>query len=248
VVVLLFLSVICMNLFWTLSTSLSYENVEKESILIAKDFLKGINITNAIKQNSLLINLYCKNHSEYVFNYQGYTFDIPCSILSEGEGAIIEEGTRDLVRNVYYAEYECDFLNCAKNSQLPLFLVSEKAHDFWKHNLYLSLSVFLVLLLLAFLFVEKKTNLPIIVGVSLILSSLLFIKMDSLLLSISDTIIFKFLGIFFSQTFFISLRLLVAGIALLILGIILKIFKIGFFISKLFRKKQEQKKDKKKKR
>ena len=125
VAVLLFLSIICTNLFWTLSSSLKYENVEKESVIIAKDFLKGVDVTNAVKQMYPLILSYCKNNSEYVFNYQGYTFDVPCSVASQGQDAIIEEGVKDLVKNVYYTEYECNFLDCASKPQLPLFLVTE---------------------------------------------------------------------------------------------------------------------------
>lgn len=246
VAVLLFLSIICTNLFWTLSSSLKYENVEKESVIIAKDFLKGVNVDTAIKQMYPLILSYCKNNSEYVFNYQGYTFDVPCSVASKGQDAIIEEGVKDLVKNVYYTEYDCNFLDCASKPQLPLFLVSEKAYNFFTNKLYLFLIAFFILLALTFLLVEKKTNVPILAGSLLIVSSLIFIKSDFLFALFSDNIIFKFLGIFFSQAYFVSLRILIAGIILVVIGIIFKIFKVGFFVSNLLKPK-EQKKGKKKK-
>ncbi len=247
VAVLLFLSILLANLFWVLTISLDYENVREESTLLVKDFLKEINVTNAIKQAYPLISFYCQNNSEYVFNYQGYTFDIPCSIALQGENAIVEEGIKDLVKNVYYAEYECSFLDCPNKSQLPLFLVSEKAHDFWKNNFYLVLGICLVLLILVFLFIEKKTNVPILAGSLLVVSSLLFIKLDSLFALFSDKIIFKFLWIFFSQTYFISLKILIAGIILIVVGIIFKIFKVGFFISNLISKSKEKTSKKSKK-
>jgi hypothetical protein len=225
---------------------LKYENVEKESVIIAKDFLKGVDVTNAVKQMYPLILSYCKNNSEYVFNYQGYTFDVPCSVASQGQDAIIEEGVKDLVKNVYYTEYECNFLDCASKPQLPLFLVSEKAYNFFTNKLYLFLIAFFILLALTFLLVEKKTNVPILAGSLLIISSLIFIKSDFLFALFSNNIIFKFLGIFFSQAYFVSLRILITGIVLLVMGIVFKIFKIGFFVSNLFKPK-EQKKGRKKK-
>ncbi len=245
VVVLLFLSVVCITLFWTLSLSLRYENVEKESVIIAKDFLKGTDITGIVKQMSPFINSYCKNNSEYVFNYQGYTFDIPCSTALEGEDAIVEEGVRDLVKDVYYTEYDCSFLDCASKPQLPLFLISEKALDFFTNKLYFFLMASFILLILVFLFIEKKTNIPILVGSLLVTSSLLFIKLDSFFSLFPDNIIFKFLGIFFSQAYFVSLRVLVIGIVLIVAGIVLKVFKIGFFISNIIAKSKEKMQQKK---
>jgi hypothetical protein len=243
VTVLLFLSIICVNLFWTLSLSLDYKNVEKEALAVSKDFLKEINVTSAVKQAYPLINSYCKNHSEYVFNYQGYTFDIPCDAAVKGEDAVIEEGVRDLVKNVYYTEYECDFLECASKPQIPLFLISEKAYDFFTGKFYFFLAALFILLIFVFLFVEKKTNVPILAGSLLIISSLIFIKLDSLFALFSDKIILSLLKIFFSQTYFVSLRILIIGIALVLLGIVLKIFKVGFFVSKLISKVNQKKID-----
>ncbi len=240
VAVLLFLSVLLANLFLVLTLSLNYENVREESTTLVKDFLKEIDITNALKQAYPLISFYCQNYSEYVFNYQGYTLDIPCSIVSQGENAIIEEGVRDLVKSVYYAKYECNFLDCPNKSQLPLFLISEKAHDFWENKFYLSLIISFVLFILVFLLVEKKTNALILSGSLLIVSAVPFIKLDYLLSLFSDKIIFKFLGVFFSQAYYVSIKTLVIGIGLLVLGIVLDIFKVGFFISNLISKSKEK--------
>lgn len=252
VVVLLFLSVLSANLFWALTVSLNYDNVQEESTSIIKDFLQGMNMTGIIKQNYPLIQFYCINHSEYTFNYQGYTLDIPCSVVAQGENAIVEEGIRDLIKGVYYTKYDCNFLDCPSKFQLPLFLISEKAHDFWKSNLYFALGISFVLLALLFLFIEKKTNLPILAGSLLVVSSLIFIKLDSLFSLFSNQVIFKFLKIFFSKSYFVSFRILIAGIVLVITGIVLKIFKVGFsisdFISKLKEKAMQQKAQAKKKR
>lgn len=244
VVVLLFFSFFAINLFYTLSLSLNYDTLQRESANVIKDSLKEINLTNIIGNQYNLIKSYCKNNSDsdFVFSAQGYTFDISCSTASQGEDAIIEEGAKDLVHNVYYAEYDCNFFDCFKKSPIPLFLVSEKTYTFFTNKLYLLLTLSLVLLVLSFFLVEKKTNLPILVGSMLIISSLPFFKLDYFFSLLSNKIIFKFLKIFFSQAYFVSIKALIAGIILLIAGIILDIFKIGFkisnFISKIRGKKE----------
>ena len=53
--VLLFLSLISMTFFWTLSSSLSYDNVQKEASAIVTDFFKEANATSAIDKNYDLI-------------------------------------------------------------------------------------------------------------------------------------------------------------------------------------------------
>jgi hypothetical protein len=258
VVVLLFLSFFAINLFYTLSLSLDYNNFQRESAGVIKDFLKEVNLTNIVGDKYNLIQLYCKNNSDldFVFSAQGYTFDIPCSVALEGENAILEEGAKDLIHNVYYKQYDCNFLDCFGKSPIPLFLVSEKTYNFLTSKLYWLLTVSLVLLGLSFLLIEKKTNLPILAGSLLIISSLPFFKLDYFFSLFSEKIIFKFLRVFFSQAYFVSIRTLIAGIVLLVAGIILDIFKIGFkisnFISKIKKKKEEivkdrqDKKDKKK--
>ncbi len=241
-VVFLFLSLLTMNIFWTLSSSLNYDNLQKQSTVIAKDFLQEMNITTLIGQNYPMIQYYCRNYSSYVFNYQGYTFDIPCDVALKGENAIIEEGVKDMIHNVYYTKYDCNFIDCFKKS--PLFLISQTAYDFWTNKFYLSLIVSFVLLILIFLLVEKKTNAFILVGSMLIISSLPFFKIDYLFSLFADKMIFKLLGIFFSQAYYISIKLLIIGAGLLILGIVLDIFKVGFLISNLISKIKGEKEEK----
>ncbi len=236
--ILLFLSVIALILCWTLSLSLTYDNVQKESSIIIKDFLNSnLNVSSIVNKNYPFISLYCQNHSDfsYVFNTAGYTFDIPCSIALQGTNAIINEGIKDIINSVYYAKYNCNFIDCIKNTEAPLFLISEKAHNFWNDKFYLSLAISVILLAIIFLLIEKKTNLPILAGIILVISAILFIKIDAIF-SLSTQIIFKFLRIFFSQAFFVSIRMLILGILFIVAGIIFKIFKIGFHISNLISK------------
>ncbi len=234
---LLFLSIFCATLFWTLSLSLNYDTLQTESVAVIMDFLQDNGLANHVKEIFPSIQKNCQNSSEYVFSYGENTYDVPCSIALQGEDAIIKETVKDSVRKVYYAEYNCNFLDCMKEMQIPMFLISEKAYIYWSKQTYLFLTISLVLSILLFFFAEKKTNVPIILGSFLIISSLPFIKLESLLALFSDkNPLLQFLKIFFSQVYSVSIRVLIAGIIFLVAGIILKIFKIGFFISNLISK------------
>ena len=244
VAVLLFLSLLSLTLLWTLSLSLNYENVQRQSTLVAKDFLKEVDITGVITQSYPLIQIYCKNNTDYVFNYQGYIFDIPCSVALQGEDAIIEEMVKDAIHSIYYTEYDCNFVDCFRKYPVPLFLISEKTYNFWTDKMYLFLIASIALFVLMFLLVEKKINTFILSGILLIVSALPFIKLDSILSLLSDKLIFNLLWVFFSQSFYVSIRMIIFGAGFLALGILLDIFKIGFSISNLISKIKGEKKEK----
>jgi len=235
VAVLLFLSFFSLNLLWTVSSSLGYENVQKQSAVLADDLLSEVNLTQIIVQNYPIIQLYCTNHSNYVFSYGGFTFDIQCSVALQGTDALIKEMVRSAVHSIYYKEYNCNFIDCL-GSYFPTFLISEKFSNFVSNKVYFSLLVCLVLFALVFLLVEKKTNAFILSGILLIISSLPFIKLDYIFSLLSDKTITQLLWIFFSQSFYVSIKLLLIGVALLVLGILLDIFKVGFFILNLISK------------
>lgn len=248
--VLLFFSFLLVNLSWTLSLSLSYENVQSQSTLIVKDILQEqIGLDDYTITTLPQMQLYCQNNSDYITVYQDYTFDIPCDIIMQGPDAVINETVKDFIHGIYYTEYDCDFLDCLKESEVPMFLVSEKAYDYWVNKFYFSLMASFILLILIFVLVEKKTNMPILAGSLMIVSSLPFLKLDSVLSLFADKMFVKFLSIFFSQAYPVATQTLIAGIILLALGIALKFFKVGFFISKFiskFKKNSETKKDNKK--
>ena len=243
VTVLLFLSFVAGILFLTLSLSINYDNLQKEATSTIKSAIQEqYNLAQEIENQYPLIDLYCKENADYVFSYEEFTIDVPCSVALQGTDAILDEGIRDVVHSIYYKEYDCSFLDCFKNSEIPLFLVSQKSYNFITSELYLLLAISLILLVAMFFLYEKKTNMLIVTGILLMISSLLFIKLDALLLVISNKTISKILGIFFSKAYFLALRVLIAGIIVIIIGMILKIFKAGFFIhntiSKLKKKKE----------
>jgi hypothetical protein len=237
--VTLFLSIFSMALFWTLSDSLTYNNVENQSIVLVKGLLdQNTNITNQIHTLYPVILNYCnKNNSNYIFSFEGTTYDLPCETVSKGESAIVDESVRSQIHTIYYTDYNCNFLDCFKQYQIPFFLISETADNFWTGNFNLLLIISIVLSGGVFFLVEKKSNMPIILGSLLIINALLFIKLDVLFgLFSSNKTIFQLLWLFVSQCYEVSIKILIAGIIVLLVGIVLKIFKIGFSIEKFFEK------------
>jgi len=244
VAVLFFLSFLSLGLLWTLSSSLNYDNVQKQSTILVGDILKEVNINDSIKQIYPFIVLYCQNNSEYVLNYQGFTLDIPCSVALQGESAIIEEGIKDVIHNIYYTKYDCNFIDCFGKSTIPLFLISEKSYNFFKEKMFFPLIASLGLFVLVFLLVKKKTNAFILSGILLIVSGIPFIKLDSVFSLIPEKMISNLLWIFFSQSFSVSIKMIILGAVFLVFGVLLDLFKVGFFISRLISKIKGEKEEK----
>lgn len=229
---LLFLSIFSSILFLTLSSSLSYPTIQKESKEVVRLFLEeNMNINAVIYDAYPFMQVYCQTNSEYVFSAQEFAFTIPCNITLEGRESILDKGIDYLTKGIYYKEYECNFVDCFKKTEIPMFIFSVKTYNFLNNLFYLSLIILLLLLIMIFFLMEKKTNVPILVGSLFIILSVLFFKIDSLINLIPNEIAVKIVGLFFSKSFSISIKILIAGIILLIIGIVFKIFKTGFSIS-----------------
>jgi hypothetical protein len=247
--VLLFLTIFSTILLGIFGKSLNYNNLETESSIAIKGILENYNLSSQVEKIYPLIQSYCQNNSNYVFSFGEYALDIPCNSALQGTDAILNEGVKSFIHQVYYKEYNCNFVNCFNNSEIPLFLISEKTHNFLINKFYILLTISFILFILLFFAVNKKSNAFIIGGIFSIILSLLSFKLDYLLSSISNKTISSVLKIFFSQSFYVSLWALIMGVILIVLGIVFKIFNIGFFISNLISKIKEkqpiQKRDKK---
>lgn len=263
--VLFFISLLTLNSISVISLSLDYDNVKQELVPVVKETIADtLNLTSVIEnQRYPLMQFFCKNSSqelEYVFSEQDYTFTVPCSAISQGTEATINYAIDNFVYNSYYREYDCKFWDCFKSSTLPLFLVSQHSKDYWEGKFYSSLLVVLVLLALMFLLIEKKTNLPLVAGSLVILSSLLFAKLELFsgwlintfinfpsIYSFSPDDFFRFFTLIFVQSSRVFWIMLIIGALLLILGILLKFFAIGFKINAFFSKfsKREKKTEEK---
>ena len=242
--VLLFIVFLAGNLFLTLSMSLEYNNIQKELPPIVKDYAEEkFQVTNTIENELGTIQAYCQNTSEYVFSEQGHTFVVPCEIISQGPEAIVNNEINKLIEQKYYQDYTCGFLECISQQETAFFLISEKAKNYWLERLYFSLISALVLILLMFLLIEKKTNLPLVVGSLLLIASLPFIKLSvviSLIPVFIEKTLVSLLGVLVKKSYNVFLISAIVGLIILGSGIILKFFKIGFKIFGLFGKKDKK--------
>jgi len=92
-----------------------------------------------------------------------------------------------------------------------------------------------------FFLVRNKTNAPILVGGLLLIASLVFVKLDSVAGFFADKSLLKFFGFLFTSSYSIAIKGIFAGIILIIIGIISKFFKVGFWISGILSKFRKDK-------
>ncbi len=257
--VLLFVSLLATGIFGTLDYSLTYENVQSNintvSTQIIEEQIGGQEIVNQLLP---FIETYCQNNTEIIQNFEGYTFIFPCEIVEEGYNSIINYTLDYLIKDFYYKDYNCSFVKCFEETDIPLFLVSNYAKDYW-NSLYKKFLLFdLILIGLIILLVEKKSNSPILTG-ALFISSALIIsqlknigtKIAKLILSPislalsnekSKEIIFQIVQIFFTESSKIFIWMFITGLILIAIGLILKLTNFGIKIKNWLEKIKDKKK------
>lgn len=254
VAILLFVSLLLLGTFATLSSSLNYDVVSPQIKPLIKD---TINLTPIYDYEDVM-NDSCINQTNFVYNDSNYSFVIPCEVVANGTEAILDYQIDSLIYDNYYKNYTCKFWSCFKETGGPFFLVSQTAKDYWdsKFNRFLFFSIVLAGLL--FLLVKKKVNFPILTGVLLILSfipianldsigkfivKLIFSSMKRAVSGINSIDLNSFSSIFFSQANSVFLYGLTVGLILIGLGVFLKLFKTGFKVGKLFVKSEKKKEE-----
>jgi hypothetical protein len=244
--VLLFFSILAGDLLLTISLSLTHDNVQTHlSPLLRGEVDEHVGANDILNERYPAMVLYCQSYTDYVVQYEGYTMVIPCSVVSQGEEAVLDYGINDLVSKVYYSPYDCKFWDCFKEQSLPLFLVSAKAQQYWYAKFNYALIIIGVLSILGFLMAEKKSNFFILLSVLLIIAALPFAKFD-LILKLAGSTFSGLLQVFFSQAYSVFIKTAIIGAALLGVGLILKLFRVGFKISTIFAKAKEKREEEKK--
>jgi len=245
---LLLLSMFSSLFLLTISSSLSYTTIEKEAQNLTKEFLySNIDFSSAIDDAYPFMEIYCQNNSQYVFKQNEYTFTISCDKLSEGKDAMIDNGINNIVKEIYYKEYNCQFIKCFANGEIPLFLFSKMSYDFFYNLFTITLIVSILLSILGFFLVEKKNSLPILIGVLLVLCSLPFFKLNKILTLVPEKLIADIVGLFFSTSSSLALNCFIIGIILIVVGLILKLIMTANFARNLFVKHKEKKSEKEEK-
>jgi len=228
--ILLFVALFATNSFLVISSSLNYENVESSLGEIAEEVLID-NFEQEINSAYSLMQVYCLTNSEYVFNQDEITLVISCDIVSQGKEAVIGDLTSSYIEQIYYKDYDCSFLDCG--DETPFYLLSAKSQSYWRGWFYWGLFACAILIVLAFLVIENKNNLPFLLGALLIVSSLPFIKIEWFFSLFVGWDFLKYFVLFFSKSFNIFLVSLISGIVLIGIGIVLKLLNLGQYLSKL---------------
>jgi hypothetical protein len=236
-----------MNFTAILSFSLEYDTLQpalKDSVdnILSSFVDEGSIFTEEEKE---LMKYDCLIESEHVFVYENYTFVIPCQIVEQGESAIIDYVVEDFTNQIYYAEYNCEFWDCVKNSEMPFVLISKKSYDYWKGKFFLLLFLSLIIFTLIFFISKNRPGRFIVGGILLIFSALPFKRMDWLLRFIPENISQLFL-IFFTKAHSVFRVMLVIGILFISFGIICKVFGWKMKLKKdeeVLKKEQDSKKD-----
>jgi len=250
--VLLFVSLLASGIFLTLGLSLNYENVNSKITSLATNIInEQIGEVNVAKYLPLM-KTYCEKNPNYVFNEQGYNFSLSCDEVPNSTEQFVNSTINSLVSDFYYKEYNCEFWSCLKQEKTPLFLVSEYAQNYWISKFYTTLIISLILFVLTILLASKKSNGLILSGSLIFVVSLIVSKLDPIGTKIvnalikpvagvlsgvdSKEMISKIVSVFFSESSRVFLWMFIIGLILIGIGILLKIFKIGFKISNLFEK------------
>lgn len=257
--ILLFISLLAANSFLTLSTSLKYENIQKEIPPLVNELsdeknnffesmgMEDFKFDQATNQTQEAMRRYCQNNTEYAFTFDRYAVSIPCSSLEAGNEAILNEIIKDIVTQTYYQEYDCGFWSCLVQDEAPFFLVSEQAKDYWKGKFYLFLIISLVLVGLIFFLIENKLNWPVLVGSVLIISAIPLLKIKGILaffIPESFRALSIFLNIFFSKAELVFWIVFILGLILIGIGLGLR-FSNADFVKKFTDKEEVQKVKKK---
>ncbi len=245
--VLLFVSLLTTGIFATLNYSLTYENVQPKIYNIADQVITTqIGTQEIVNQLTPFLEIYCQNNTEIIQKIQGYTFIFPCTVVEEGYDSILNYSVDYLVEDFYYKDYNCSFVKCFEQSDIPLFLVSDYARDYWR-SLYHKFLIFdLILIGLIILFVEKKSNSPILTGSLFIASSLIILQLKNIGTAItklilspismalsnetSKELISQVVGMFFSESTKVFLWMFIAGIILIAIGLFFKLTALGMKI------------------
>ena len=217
------------------------------STFLGEDF----NLSQEIEENLDEIEAFCLNNSgAYDLGEFGYELNIPCEnipedpvlLVQEKVDIMVNETVHDFVEEIYYEDYPCEFWDCFGQQDIPFFLVSEKAQQYWQQKFYISLVVCIVFAFLIFLLVEKKINYPILLGSLILFPAIPFLKLISLL-SFLDSFIVKILSIFVSKSYQVFWTGFIVGLVLIIFGILLYTVLAGTKIANWFQERSSKKKE-----
>jgi|APSaa5957512535_1039671.scaffolds.fasta_scaffold03606_2 hypothetical protein len=245
---ILLISLLVGNVLLMLTMSISYDNVESSLVSTFENVIEGgfeviegqdINLTEVVEEKLILMQDYCVNNSEFVYIEQDFTFVVPCDVIDEGIEGIVNESIKSVVSEFYYTSYDCDFLDCFGEENIPFFLVSEQSKDYLQGKFYLVLLASTILALLALLLVENKKNFPIVLGALMIISSLPFMKLDIFIFGDVGPLM-NFISVFISEASKVFWIFFLSGLVIIGLGITMHSVDLGVFIAEKIKNRKQK--------
>lgn len=216
------ISIILMNVSFTFSSSLQYDELKPALETSATGIIGSFLDFETVFGEEGMIN-YCDIESSYTFNYGSESFVMPCEVIEQGEDSITSYIGDNFIEQIYYADYDCDFWSCVKNSEIPFVLISDKARVYWSGKAFLLALMSIILFGLIFLVSDKRPSKFISVGVLIALCSLPFKNMDWVLKLVPAQVAPLF-SLFSQKAHSVFIIMLIVSIVLILIGIVAIIF------------------------
>ncbi|HOC96966.1 MAG TPA: hypothetical protein PKJ54_01675 [Candidatus Pacearchaeota archaeon] len=213
--------ILLMNVSITFASSLDYDDLKPALDNSANGVIDSIVDFEEVFGEEL--NNYCNIDSQYIFNYGNESFAIPCEVIEEGEDSIAIYIQNNFIEQIYYADYDCKFWECVKESEVPFVLISDKARVYWAGKAILLAIMSLVLFGLIFLVAENRPSKFISFGILLALCSLPFKNMNWIS-KIVPAQVAPLFSLFSQKAHTVFVIMLIISIILALIGIVALIF------------------------
>ena len=213
--------ILLMNVSITFASSLDYDDLKPALDNSANGVIDSIVDFEEVFGEEL--NNYCNIDSQYIFNYGNESFAIPCEVIEEGEDSIAIYIQNNFIEQIYYADYDCKFWECVKESEVPFVLISDKARVYWAGKAILLAVMSLVLFGLIFLVAENRPSKFISFGILLALCSLPFKNMNWIS-KIVPAQVAPLFSLFSQKAHTVFVIMLIISIILALIGIVALIF------------------------
>jgi hypothetical protein len=248
--ILLIISSFFSILFFSLNQSMAYNNFENTSLKLVNNYLiNNDSLNSVINEETEFLKLYCEENPNnlslselsYSFNFSDYKIKIPCDKIND-TSFLINESVRSLVHEIYFKDYNCSFIDCFNKEQIPTFLASEKTYLLLRKTFFIFLIISLSLLIFIFLLLKNKINILLLASIPIFVSSFLFLKLNSILISFfgKEDLIKEIIDILFYSSNKTSIRLIILSGILFSVWIILKIFKSSVKIKEINKQEKTQ--------
>ncbi len=250
--VLLLVSMMLSGIFLNFSLSLQYGNLKEEVVPFVENLTSDMGLDRQFGNQIIdVAQIYCTNEDSLSFSTkdfdlpisQNYEVDISCESIEKGVDAVVSEASERIFEKMYYQDYDCTITECFEESKSPMFLISEDTKDYLQRKYKETMLFSSLLLVPAFFLMQRKRDFPLTIGVLVIVASLPLLGLNKLFLIIPDNMMKEIISIFFNQTNFVFVRMIIIGVSLVGVGLLFKLFGAGFkikeFISKIKSKEKK---------